>query len=100
MFNEVLASFRVVEAKVRDSEIVPREFELQLRYSVHFRTNSLGKRMNTFVFPRFVLNSFWHEITQEGWYTIKRTKKNLTNKQKLLKITIIDLQTLQKHDYY
>ena len=33
------------------SEIVAREFELQSRYYVHFRINTLGKGMNPLVLP-------------------------------------------------
>ena len=32
-------------------EIVTREFELQLRYYIHFRTNTLGKDMNSLILP-------------------------------------------------
>ena len=32
-------------------EIVAREFELQSRYYVHFRTNTLGKGMNPLISP-------------------------------------------------
>ena len=35
-----------VVAKVLDCDIVRSEFELQSRYYVHFRTNTLGKSMN------------------------------------------------------
>ena len=37
--------------KTMDCEIVVSEFELQLRYYVHFRANTLGKGMNPFMFP-------------------------------------------------
>ena len=39
----------MVEAMVY--EIVARAFELQSRYYVHFRTNTLGKGMNPFILP-------------------------------------------------
>ena len=32
-----------------DSDIVGSEFKLQLRYYVHFLTNTLGKGMNYFI---------------------------------------------------
>ena len=35
-----------VMVKAMDWEIVAREFELQSRYYVHFRTTTLGKSMN------------------------------------------------------
>ena len=35
-----------VMVKAIDSEIVVSEFELQSRYYVHFRANTLGKGMN------------------------------------------------------
>ena len=34
-----------------DCEIVVSEFEIQSRYYVHFRTNTLGKGMNLFILP-------------------------------------------------
>ena len=37
--------------KAMDSGIVVREFELKLRYYVHFRTNTLEKRMNPRILP-------------------------------------------------
>ena len=59
---------------VLDSDIVVREFELQSRYNVHFRINTLGKGMNLLNLPCTELNSitavllqgwFWHQITHE-----------------------------------
>ena len=40
-----------VIVKAMDYGIVVSEFELQSHYYVRFRTNTLGKRMNTFIFP-------------------------------------------------
>ena len=37
--------------KAMDSGIVVREFELQSRYYVHFRANTLGKGMNPPILP-------------------------------------------------
>ena len=37
--------------KAMDCGIVAREFKLQLRYYVHFRTNTLGKGMDPFILP-------------------------------------------------
>ena len=37
--------------KMMDCEIVESEFELQLRYYVHFQTNTLGKGMNPLFLP-------------------------------------------------
>ena len=37
--------------KAMDSEIVVSEFELQLGYYVHFRTNTYGKSMNNLILP-------------------------------------------------
>ena len=37
--------------KAMDCGIVVNEFELQSRYYVHFRTNTLGKGMNPFISP-------------------------------------------------
>ena len=35
--------------KAMDCGIVKREFELQPRYYIHFRTNTLGRGMNPFI---------------------------------------------------
>ena len=43
-------------AKALDGEIVVSEFELQLRYYIHFRTNNLGKGI-LIPPPRYGLNS-------------------------------------------
>ena len=37
--------------KAMDYRIVVSEFELQLRYYVHFRANTLGKGMNLLILP-------------------------------------------------
>ena len=37
--------------KALECGIVVREFELQSRYYVHFRTNTLGKGMNRLILP-------------------------------------------------
>ena len=37
--------------KAMDCRIVVREFVLQLRYNVHFWTNTLGKAMNLLILP-------------------------------------------------
>ena len=42
---------RDVMVKAMDCRIVVSEFELQLRYYVHFRTNTLGKGMNPPILP-------------------------------------------------
>ncbi len=42
---------RGVVSNMVDCDIVVSEFKLQLRYYVHFRTNTLEKSMNT-VIPR------------------------------------------------
>ena len=34
-----------------DCGIVVREFKLQSRYYIHFRTNSIGKGMNPLILP-------------------------------------------------
>ena len=43
--------------KAMDCGIVIREFELQSRYYVHFRANTLGKGMNPVIPPSYGLNS-------------------------------------------
>ena len=40
-----------VTVKVLDCVIVVREFELQSRYDVNFRTNTLGKGLNPLILP-------------------------------------------------
>ena len=40
-----------VMIKAMDGRIVVNKFELQLCYSVHFQTNTLGKGMNFFILP-------------------------------------------------
>ena len=40
-----------VMVKAMVCEIVAREFELQSRYYVHCRANTLGKGMNTLILP-------------------------------------------------
>ena len=40
---------RGVMVKALDCRIAVSEFELQLRYYVHFRTNTLGKGMNLLI---------------------------------------------------
>ena len=42
---------RVLMIKELDWGIVVSGFELQSRYYVHFRTNTLGKGMNSFIRP-------------------------------------------------
>ena len=42
---------RDVMVKALDYRIVVSEFELQLCYYVHFRTNTLGKGMNSLILP-------------------------------------------------
>ena len=42
-------SLHGVVADVLDCDLVESEFELQLRYYVHFQTNTIGKDMNPLV---------------------------------------------------
>ena len=42
---------RGVIVKVMDCGIVENEFELQLRYHVHFRIITLGRGMNPLILP-------------------------------------------------
>ncbi len=42
---------RGVMVKAMDCEIVVSEFEIQSRYYVHFRTNTLGKGMKPLILP-------------------------------------------------
>ena len=43
--------------KVMDCRIIISEFELQLRYYVHFRANTIGKGMNPLILPAMELDS-------------------------------------------
>ena len=47
--NNEVGCFCSVVANVLDCDVVMSEFELQLRYLVHFRTNSLGNGMNPYI---------------------------------------------------
>ena len=40
-----------VIVKAMDSRIIVSEFELQLRYYIHFQTNTIGKGMNPLIHP-------------------------------------------------
>ena len=42
---------RGISIETMDCKIVVSDFELQSRYYVHFRTNTLGKGMNPFILP-------------------------------------------------
>ena len=44
----------MVKAMVKDCGFVVSAFELQSRYYVHFKTNTLGKEMNTLILPAMV----------------------------------------------
>ena len=70
------------------------EFELQSRYNVHFRTNTLGKRMNRLIISTCVLDStstvlpvgqLCHWITHQARYTIKQIKYKTGSQQIILK---------------
>ena len=50
-YNLEMGCPRGVMVKAMDSGIVVREFVLQSRYYVHFRTNTLGKGMNPLILP-------------------------------------------------
>ena len=50
MFN-MYAHYNAKENKAVDCGIVVREFVLQSRYYVHFRTNTHGKGMNPLILP-------------------------------------------------
>ena len=67
-----------------DWGIVASEFELESSYYVPFRTNTLGKGMNSLILlpmgstTTVLLEGWtWHQITQEGWYAIKQQNKLL-----------------------
>ena len=58
-------SLRGVMANVLDYNIVVNKSELQTRYYVRFRTNTLGKGLNPFILPSFELNSTTTVLLQE-----------------------------------
>ena len=47
----VMVKCNGVMVKAMDCGIVVNEFELQSRYYVHFRANTLGKGMNPLIIP-------------------------------------------------
>ena len=49
--NQARGCLRAVMVKAMDCGIVVREFVLQLRYYVRFRTNTLGKGMTPLILP-------------------------------------------------
>ena len=51
VFNSNLGCPRGIMVKATDCRIVVNEFELQSRYYVHFRANTLGKGMNPIINP-------------------------------------------------
>ena len=51
--------------KAMDCGIAVKEFELQSRYYVHFRTNTLGKGMNPTNSPSYGLNSTTTVLLEE-----------------------------------
>ena len=58
-----------VIVKAMDCRIVESEFELQLRYYIPFRTNTLGKGMNPFYPPSYGLNSTTTVLFEGGlWH--------------------------------
>ena len=57
---------RGVMVKVMDCGIVVSEFELQSRYYVHFRTNTLGEKYQPPYLPSYGLNSTT-TVLLEGW---------------------------------
>ena len=90
---------RGVMVKAMVCKIVPREFELQSRYYVHFRTNTLGKGINPRYLPIYGLNStttvllgewLWHLITHEGWYTIKKINQTNQNPSEFFTSVLAD----------
>ena len=57
---------RSVMVKAIDYEIVVSEFELQSRYYVHFRTNTLDKGMNPLILPAMVEKK--HNRNEFEWF--------------------------------
>ena len=47
----VVVGPRGVMVKVMDCGIIISKFELQLRYYIHFRANTLGKGVNPLILP-------------------------------------------------
>ena len=57
LLNQCSGCPSVLMLKAMDCGIVASEFELQSRYYVHIRTNTLGNGMNPTYPPSFGLNS-------------------------------------------
>ena len=68
-----------IMTNVLDHNSVINEFKLWSCYGIYFQTNTLEKGMNPYPLSHglnittSVLRQgwLWHEITHEGWYTIK-----------------------------
>ena len=70
-----LSAPRGVMVKAMDYGIVVREFELQSRYYVHFRANTLGKGMNPLILPDMGLNSTTIVLLGEWLWTLNNLKR-------------------------
>ena len=68
-YNQVYSrgNLRSVMANVLYCDILVSEFELHLRYYVHFRTNALRKGMNLRIFTGNELNSTAIVFNREGF---------------------------------
>ena len=80
-------SLHCVVAKVLDCSFEVSKFEFHSRYYVHFRTNILGKGMNSLP-STYGLNNIttvllqrwlWHQIAHKSWYVIKQRNWNWLN---------------------
>ena len=71
-------------AKLLGCVLEVSEFELQSRYYVHFRIDTLDKGMNLLILPsmRYSVSLLFlrgwpcHYITQKSWYATKQRKQN------------------------
>ena len=80
------------------------EFELHLRYYVHFQTDTFGKGLKPPDLPSYWLNSIigvlqewlWHQITHKRWCAIKQRNQTFVGTQ----INIMSWITLCKTNFY
>ena len=69
--------------KAMDCGVVVREFVLQSRYYIHFRTNTLGKGMNPLILPAMgEIAPLLFSEPKKSWYAIKQRNQTTTKKIK------------------
>ena len=69
--------------KALDCGILESEFELQSRYYVHFRTNTLGKGMKALILRAMKLNSDQTRLSKCDWPSTTTFKSSFKGKKRL-----------------